>query len=794
MPSQQDLPLSKRLVDAFAMFLVAVLSLVLLVYVAFGEAKRTYEQFQMEKLVAQGQVVQSAVESFVRPGLPIQQFVGFNQLTDPMVKNDPLLDGISFHDINGARVFAAGEPDQRLIDNPELVRKVSDGQVELRYRGDVIQVVLPVRSRFEQVGHVVLVVPRVKIAERVEAAFEPLVKIGLGASAAFALFVLLFTPRFAPTVRNRWVAGAFAVTFIGVAVVVVSTLITVYAQGAQARAKSLADSLGQRLDDVVVYNINFDDITGIVTLFGEYKRLNPDIRSAALIIDGRVRAHTDPTRRGGAWDHAPEDYEYAVTISPQNSVRHVEIRVALPRDIVVKQVSRSVKNFAALFVASAFFAALFMGLARSLQRLSISHEAGAWSAAEEKAVINLVKPAFFLAVFVEHLSYAFLPSMMKAAALSAGLSGGYASAPFMAYYLTFALALIPAARLETRIGAKSLMLLGLLFAGGGLFLMSTGPDFWMATGARAVAGLGQGIMFIGVQAYVLANSSPERRTQAGASIVFGFQAGMIAGMAIGSLLVSYLGSGGVFVLAAAISLVIALYVLIALPSRLTQAEPTVAATSALRDLVTMLRDGAFARSVFLVGVPAKAILTGVVLFALPLLLAQQGFAKEDIGQIIMIYAGGVLFASHFAAIRADRTANTERILFQGAAMTAAGLGLISLAAMINWQANAVTGVLVIIAGVTLIGFAHGFINAPVVTHVVGTRAAQTYGVTNAAAAYRLMERVGHVLGPIIMGQLFVVFDLSWSVLAWIAVAVFVMGAMFLSPHATADGEAETRRT
>ena len=57
-----------------------------------------------------------------------------------------------------------------------------------------------------------------------------------------------------------------------------------------------------------------------------------------------------------------------------------------------------------------------------------------------------------------------------------------------------------------------------------------------------------------------------------------------------------------------------------------------------RDTLVMIRDSEFLRSILLIGVPAKAVLTGVVLFGLPLLLSEQGFAKEDIGQITMLYA------------------------------------------------------------------------------------------------------------------------------------------------------------
>ncbi len=794
MPSQSDLSFSRRLIEAFGMLVVALVSLVLLIYVAFGEARRTYEQFQIEKLVAQAQIVQTSLEAFVRPGLPIQQYVGFGQLADPMVKSDPLIDGISFYDSNELRVFSSGDPSLERISEKPDTRRVGETAAELRQNAKQFQIVLSVRNRFEEVGQVVLTAPRNKIAERVEEAFYPVVKIGLLASVTFGGFILLFAHGFPARTRNNWIGAAFSTMFIGVAIIVVSTLINVYSQGAQARSKSLADSLGQRLDDLIIYNINLDDVTGIIALFGEYKRLNPDLRSAALIIDGKVRAHTDPTRRGIDWDHVADDYEYTVSLSQPNNPRDVAVKVALPRDIVVRQVVRSVKNFAALFVASAFLAALFMGVARSLQRLASSRSENGWSEVEETAVISLVKPVFFLAVFVEHLSYAFLPTLMQSATSAAQLPSGFASAPFAAYYLMFALSLVPAGRLERRFGAKNLILTGLTLAGSGLGLLAFYPDFWSAIGARSLAGIGQGVLFIGVQAYVLANSSPERRTQAGGAIVFGFQAGMIAGMAIGSLLVSYIGSDGIFTLGAAIAAVTAGYGLLVLPRRLAAGEFSTSMHSAGRDLLTMLKNGAFGRSIFLVGIPAKAVLTGVILFALPLLLSQQGYAKEDIGQITMLYAASVILASHFASIRVDEKGMTEKVLFQGTTMTAIGLGLIAANALINPLTSPVAGTLLIITGVIMIGFAHGCINAPVVTHITQTDMAGRFGVTNTAAAYRLMERFGHIMGPVIIGQLFLHLGASWAVLAWVALGIFVMGALFLSPNSHTDSDVETRST
>ena len=780
MSPSSDLSLGRKLIDTAAMLLVAIVSMVLLLYVSFGEARRTYEKFQIEKLVAQGQVVQSAIETFVRPGLPIQQFVGFGQLAEPMVKADPLIDAISAYNMENEQVFYSGEQRTYLLKNAEASYKLGEDGAEVRRTGELLQLHLPLRNRFEQVGTLVLSVPNAKIAERVQEAFRPLAVASIISCIVFAILVFASASAASAKIRARWIAGGFVAAFIVTSALVVSTLVDVYSQGAQARAKSLADSLGQRLDDLVLYNINFDDITGIIKLFGDYKRLNPDLRSAALIVDGKIRAHPDPERRGSDWDAVADDYEYTVVISPPDAARLVEIKVALPRNIVFRQVLRSVKNASALFVASAFFAAIFMGLARSLQNLSQSRGA-AWSIREESATINLVKPVFFLAVFAEHLSYAFLPNSMQALAAAAKLSSAFGALPFVVYYAMFALALIPASHVERRIGPRALILGSLLLIAGALGMLAVQIDFWWSVAARAMAGIGQGALFIGVQAYVLANSSADYRTRAGSSIVFGFQAGMIAGMAIGSLLVSYMDAAGVFYLGAIVAMTTAFYAVLALPAKVTAHERSAALASALGDVRRMFRDRTFIRTIFLVGIPAKAVLTGVLLFGLPLLLAQQGFVREDIGQITMLYAGAVILASHYASARADKSQHTEQIVFQGSCLTAAGMIIMSLAGFINWSASNATGVILVVLGAIIVGFAHGFINAPIVTHVTHTKAADDVGMVGAAATYRLLERAGHVLGPLVVGQAFFYFGQTWQVLGGMAIVIFVFGALFLAP-------------
>jgi predicted MFS family arabinose efflux permease len=302
------------------------------------------------------------------------------------------------------------------------------------------------------------------------------------------------------------------------------------------------------------------------------------------------------------------------------------------------------------------------------------------------------------------------------------------------------------------------------------------------------------MLFIGVQTYILAAASPERRTQGAAIIVFGFQGGMISGMAVGSLLVTHLQPQGVFFLGAMVASVVMLYSGLAVPRTAPmstgQATPS-NSWDIWREIGQMLRDSHFLRTIILIGVPAKAVLTGVIFFAMPLILAKAGFAQEDIGQITMVYAGCVIMAGAWAAKLADRTGRTTSILFWGSTLSAVGLAVLSLIGAQKLGQTVSTPMVmgaIVLLGVVLIGAAHGLINAPVVTHVTEGELSARLGAGSVAAAYRFLERIGHTLGPVLVGQMFVVSGQTASVFAWIAGGILVCGLIFLI-NGRSSGEA-----
>jgi drug/metabolite transporter (DMT)-like permease len=143
----------------------------------------------------------------------------------------------------------------------------------------------------------------------------------------------------------------------------------------------------------------------------------------------------------------------------------------------------------------------------------------------------------------------------------------------------------------------------------------------------------------------------------------------------------------------------------------------------------------------------------------------------------MLYGMGVVAASSYISRVVDRTRNTEAVLFWGAAISGMGLALVGL--MGSPVLGGIFGTAVVVAGVVLVGLAHGFINAPVVTHVAESRLAARIGANPVTTAYRFLERVGHIAGPLVVGQLFLVWGQSPHILTWIGVATAILGVLFL---------------
>ena len=151
------------------------------------------------------------------------------------------------------------------------------------------------------------------------------------------------------------------------AMFVVGTLITLYFDGVQGKARASAFTLSQRLNDIVEFKLKFKDFDGLDRAFRDYRKLNPEISEAAVLIGNSIEIATGTGKLGRAWTSDTGQFEYKIDLSAADKPSQTSLAVTVPKAVVFERVARSVKNFATLFIASAFLAGLFLQVAASLQ-------------------------------------------------------------------------------------------------------------------------------------------------------------------------------------------------------------------------------------------------------------------------------------------------------------------------------------------------------------------------------------------------------------------------------------------
>jgi MFS family permease len=752
--------LFERLGYALSMALVAGFSLGLLLYVGWGDAKRTLPTFEIKKMTAQGELVQAAMGAYLRAGLPLEQFPGFRQISEPILNSDPDVVSIAAYATDGRVVFSAGD-----IPIPRIASAYNENGFGVRKDARWIQVALPLGNRFEVVGELIITMEMGTITSRVSDVFPRLIVVFLGLVGCFGILVSILAPRMTGS-RIPWVGGLYALVFALAAATIVTALVSLYSEGAQSTAKALAKSLSQRIAPIVDYGLILEDFVGLDETLAQYRSINPDIERVAIVLDGKIAFSSTRSEVGNLWGTNPNTYEYLVAVGGNGNMH---VAVSLPTDIVLRAVARSAKNFAALFLASGLIAWLFLGLAQS--RTLRNGDAKLYR-------LSLVKPIFFLAVFTDNLAASFLPQLLGQAALESGLGQSASSMAFTAYFLAFLLVLLPVNAWVDRNGPRGAVVLGALSVALANMMLAITSDLYELVFARALAGFGQGLIFIGIQSAIMASAQQGHQTRAASIIVLGFNGGMVSGTAIGSLLVSDITASGVFFVAATTALLLAAYATIATKSPPLNSGNVQTFSKVLRDVPRAFLSLGFVRGVTLIGVPSKAVLTGIVLFAIPLVLNNLGWAAEDIGQVIMLYSVGVIISSVISARLVDRTNGSRGALVFGGLVSA--LGLLLVGSSETRELSEIAQVWTVITGTFLLGIAHGFINAPIITYVGSTSAADQLGKTTAASLYRVVERSGHVLGPILVGQLLLLMN-GGQVIMWAAAFILISTMLFSLP-------------
>lgn len=834
----------KRLINVFRLALVLSISLGLLIFIGLGEARRTYPLFAVEKLAAQGELVQTAMRSFLLADLPLNQYPGFNTVSQPILNSDPNIYAIYVTNVPGQVVFAqgpgAGQVDAIQADQQPSAIQPDDQRYRVTENEAYYQVSFELSNRFDQVGSLYIALPKAVVQETINSAFLPVQGGAVIVVCLYMIFLFATSSRWMvkeeededdPFVKpgekvpatppSGWqeagmklITFSYAAGFLVVAALVIVTLTNIYQDGMRGKIRALADSLGYRLNSALDLGLGIDDFTGIEQIFDGYRASNPDLSYVVLTIDDNVVIHTDPTQNGTRWVLQGNQFDEKASLTQDmQSERNLYLHLGIPKSVIYNRLLTSARNFIALFVATAFLSSLFFSLIRSMSNRPPLIPGTLRK--QRSFLLSLIGPFYFLSIFVIHgLAQAFLPQYFRSLA-EAGNVGLDISTLFSTYYVTYTVALFATARPADKYGPKPFLVIGAALVAVELLLLGFVRNFYAMYLVMAITGIGEGMLFNAVFSFIIRVSSQRQRTRGASIIVTSLYGGWLSGTAIGSLLAAdpTLGIRGVFLIGSVVALLNLVYVAFAIPSlqgehfeeTSTQQfdsvtlQPTKITRDDMRHEIERERrlrqtkgplqrffldlwmqasssftDLNFMTTAILIGVPVKVIVAGLIKASLPLVLEEQNYPTQDVGQIMMLYFGAVLVSSSIVSRLADK-GSTRVILFLGGLLS--GVGLLLMGVMGSFTGALAT--VSLLAGMIVLGLAHGLIQAPIITHISRTKTAKTLGQSAASSVYRLYERVGNIGGPLLIGALMVQTTYDARTIIWIGAAIGLLGLFFL---------------
>lgn len=411
-----------------------------------------------------------------------------------------------------------------------------------------------------------------------------------------------------------------------------------------------------------------------------------------------------------------------------------------------------------------------------LQQLSARYRFGreAVAGTGEDRQLGKVRAPLFVFILAEEMTRPFLPTYVKALLvpipwLSPEIAVGLPIALFM---LIVALAQPWLGAYSERVGHRHAMLSGAAIAAAGFAATAFAGSMLDLLLWRSLCALGYAMVFVAAQGYVLEHASPGARARSFAVFIGAIMVATVCGPSIGGLLADNIGERWTF----GVSAVLALGSMAAmrhLPTpRRAEGERPASRPPTLRVIGSLLVNRRFMAVTALAAMPAKIVLTGICFYLVPLYLGTIGGSPAVTGRLLMSYAVVMVLMSPLTAALASTRERMQWLVGGGLMLSGAGGALLLAGGSTPW----------VFAAIVLVGFGQS-LSISAQSALVGEQCAAEVAQLGEPAVYgvyRLLERLGNALGPLLAGVLV----LHWGYRTGFAVigglALFCGAAFLLS--------------
>ena len=391
-----------------------------------------------------------------------------------------------------------------------------------------------------------------------------------------------------------------------------------------------------------------------------------------------------------------------------------------------------------------------------------------------------IRIPLFLFMFAEELPRSFLPLFVaRLSPTDSTISNELLIGLPITLFMLAAAVMTPfGGRIADRFGARRVFLMGIVPATIGYFGTFLAQDYYDLIAWRVLSGVGYGLIFIAAQAWVAEHTEQGSRAQGMSVFVGGVFAATICGPSIGGILAGRIGFEATFLASAALAVVsglIVYYMLEGVGARRDKALQGMFDGGQWRMLVS---NGRLFAVTVLAAVPGKLILSGFLFYLVPLYLSELGARPAVIGWMIMVYGVSTIICLPFASRLADRSGRHALVVAAGGALAGAGCLATLFEPAVGGASNAVM-IAILALGV---GHALSLTSQLAIVQEVAVHHHGGLGQASTISTYRLVERAGMILGPIVAATFAAAFGYQGAIvgIGTIVLVSIVLYALMMS--------------
>jgi MFS family permease len=499
--------------------------------------------------------------------------------------------------------------------------------------------------------------------------------------------------------------------------------------------------------------LNFMAGARLASGLGEFARQVDRMRAGDFTAAARLRANDEIgrllRRMDSAIDHINVRYEFLV------GELHDKLRTA---NVARREALRPAQQ--------------------ALEDLSKRMRFGSMPGAQDSDETNLnrIRAPLFAFILAEELTRSYLPSYVnQLLVVIPGISPQVViGLPIMLFMLIVALGQPYLGSWSERVGRRKAMLVGAIVATVGFAGTALAYNLYDLLVWRSLCALGYAMVFVASQGYVLDRTGTDNRAQGFALFIGAIMVATVCGPSIGGILADNIGFRLSFGVSAVMSLlsILAITRLPVQEARLASAKPTRAPR--MREIVALVLSRRFMTLTGLAAIPAKIILTGVCFYLVPLYIVSIGNTSAMAGRMLMVYAVMMVLIVPLSATLSDATLRRDRYVSVGLVIS----GLSGFLLLIS------DSFLVLFGVVFLLGLGQALSiaaqSALVTEHC--QEEIRVYGHDAVYGVYRLLERLGNALGPLLASLLVIFWGYQGAFIAISALVLFCGVAFTVATH------------